>query len=178
MPIRLHPTLNLRAHLVDGIEQPMLVAPNIRVPLLCVNPAFQEFEHGRDNPPACAEALLDAQYMCQINIAHAQHVRFANARQCRGLDHASETARHVEVPACHGCTIRHVGNAIPSARPNTCLCVAQHLLNARANTSDTTRTVRRRGVVAACCTTLNVYTVCDTVCCAGVRQVSRAEITQ
>jgi hypothetical protein len=76
--------------------------------------------------------------MCQINIAHAQHVRFANARQCRGLDHASETARHVEVPACHGCTIRHVGNAIPSARPNTCLCVAQHLLNARANTSDTT----------------------------------------
>jgi hypothetical protein len=40
--------------------------------------------------------------MCQINIAHAQHVRFANARQCRGLDHAPETARHVEVPAIPG----------------------------------------------------------------------------
>ena len=89
--------------------QPMLVAPNIRVPLLCVSPAFQDFAHGRDNPPACAVALQDAQRMCQLNIAHAQHVRFANARQCRGLEHAPQTARHVEVPPIrHG--HRHVGD--------------------------------------------------------------------
>ena len=75
--------------------------------LLCVSPAFQDFAHGRDNPPACAVALQDAQRTCQLNIAHAQHVRFANAQQCRGLEHAPETARHVEVVARSARHVRH-----------------------------------------------------------------------
>ena len=65
--------------------QPMLVAPNIRVPLLCVSPAFQDFAHGRDNPPACAVALQDAQRMCQLNIAHAQHVRLPTRGNAEAL---------------------------------------------------------------------------------------------
>jgi hypothetical protein len=51
--------------------QPMLVAPNIRAPLLCASPAFQDFAHGCDNPPACAAALHNAQRMCQLNMARA-----------------------------------------------------------------------------------------------------------
>ena len=77
--------------------------------LLCVSPAFQDFAHGRDNPPACAVALQDAQCMCQMNTAHAQHVRFANAQHCRALEHAPSKARHFEVPAIrHG--DRHIGD--------------------------------------------------------------------
>lgn len=77
----------------------MLVAPNIRVPLLCASPAFQDSAHGCDNTPACAAALHNAQRMCQLNMARAQHVRFANARQYRGLEHAPATAQHAEVGA-------------------------------------------------------------------------------
>jgi hypothetical protein len=51
------------------------------------------------SPPTRALTLQHERSMRQLHIAHAQPVRFANTRQCSGLEHAPETARHVQVPA-------------------------------------------------------------------------------
>ena len=98
--------LDLPFHVANEVQQATMIVGML---LLSVSPAFEEIAHGHDNPPARACFLQDEQNMSMLHIAHAQAVCSATAWQSAGLQHARETARHVEISA-----IRHAATHKPA----------------------------------------------------------------
>ena len=57
IPIGMHHLLDAGVNGVDGIEEPVLIAPNPSVLLLCVCPSFEQHTKGQHNPAMRAMAL-------------------------------------------------------------------------------------------------------------------------
>ena len=121
--------LDLPFHVVNEVQQATMIVGML---LLGVSPAFEEIAHGHDNPPARACFLQYEQNMSLLHIAHAQAVCSATAWQSAGLQHARETARHVEISA-----IRHAATHNPAhqhhsvgARSGSLRCYDAHMHDA------------------------------------------------